>query len=119
MKGAFSFHQFTKRRYLSQGIWLLFLNTTTEEAFGKSNVPFNSLVVVATQTRQREVILKEVYRVSPHLPLLTQRIGTWDSTTGGLSWTRKEDSRRHLHGLTIKAAASHVSWLRRWLSSGL
>ncbi|XP_021924488.1 probable glutamate receptor [Zootermopsis nevadensis] len=99
--------EFAQKRYLSQGIWLLFLNTTTKEAFEDSNVPFNSLVVVATQTRQRMVILEEVYRVSPHLPLVTRRIGTWNSTTGELSWTRQVDSRSHLHGLTIKAAANH------------
>jgi hypothetical protein len=103
------FHQLAKRRLLSEGIWLTFLNATTEEAFGNANVPFNSFVVVATQKIQREVLLEEVYRVAPHLPLKTRRVGTWDSMAGRLFWTRQPVRTSNLRGLTIKAATIHVS----------
>jgi hypothetical protein len=94
---------------LSEGIWLTFLDMTTEEAFGDANVPFNSFVVVATQTVQRDVLLEEVYRLAPHLPLQTRRVGTWSSATEKLLWTRRLDRRSSLSDLTIKAATIHVS----------
>jgi hypothetical protein len=81
-------------------------------------VPFNSLVVVATQTKQRNVILEEVYRVSPRLSLVARRVGTWDSATEVLSWTRQAHGRSHLRGVTIKAATWHVSKLKFLLFLG-
>lgn len=87
----------------------MFLNTTKEEAFEDVNVPFNSLVFVATQLGQRQFLLKEVHRVAPHLPLVTRPVGTWDSAAGGLTWAREATRTGELHGLTIKAAMNHVS----------
>jgi hypothetical protein len=94
---------------LSEGIWLLFPDTTKEEQLEDVNVPFNSLVLVATQTGQTQFLLEEVYRVAPHLPLVTRRVGTWDSAAGGLTWARETTRTYDLRGVTIKAAMTHVS----------
>lgn len=102
-------HQLAKSSLLSEGIWLTFLDMTTEEAFGDANVPFNSFVFVATQKIQREVVLEEVYRLAPHLPLETRRVGTWSSATGKLLLTRRPGRTSSLSDVTIKAATIHVS----------
>ena len=99
---------FIKRRFLSEGVWLLFLNTTKEEAFEDVKVPFNSLVFVATQIGQRQFLLEEVYRVAPHLHLVTRGVGIWDGAARRLTWTREATRTGDLHGLTIKAAMNHV-----------
>jgi hypothetical protein len=73
------------------------------------NVPLNTLVFVATQIGQRQFLLEEVYRVAPHLPLVTRGVGTWDGVARRLTWTREATRTGDLHGLTIKAAMNHVS----------
>ena len=98
-----------KRRFLSQDLWLLFLNMTKKEAFQDIKVPFNSLVFVATQIGQRNFLLEEVYQVAPHLPLVTRGVGTWNGAARRLTWTREATRTGDLHGLTIKAAMNHVS----------
>jgi len=87
----------------------LFHNTAKKEAFEDVKVPFNSLVFVATQSGHRQFLLEEVYRVAPHLPLVTRGVGTWDGTARRLTWTREATRTGDLHGLTIKAAMNHVS----------
>jgi hypothetical protein len=105
--------QFTKKRFLSEGIWLLFLNATTQEAFGDEKLPFSSLVVVAKQINQVEVLLEEVYRVGPHSSLVFRPAGSWDSMREVLLWTGQAVRRNHLRGLTVRAATIHVSNVTR------
>ncbi|PSN42841.1 hypothetical protein C0J52_14395 [Blattella germanica] len=98
----------SKKPQFSDGLWLIFLSSPTQEVFQSLPVPFNSFVVVAHYQRD-SVLLEEVYRIAPHLPLIIRRVGTWSKTTGGLSWTQQNvHSRRNsLRGMTLKAISDH------------
>jgi len=94
----------------SKAIWLLFLNTNTslEQFFTDINIPFDCQFLVAQSQSDHVVVLTEVYRVSPTLPLQTYRFGNW--TAGGeLTWPSQGlyTRRKNLNGLKIQA--THLS----------
>jgi len=64
--------------------------------------------VAHTQT-DHVVVLTEVYRVSPTLPLQTYRFGNWTAGSG-LKWPREGlyMRRKNLKGLTIQATRINV-----------
>jgi hypothetical protein len=77
-------HLFQKRKYQiflqafvdtdsSRALWLLFLDTNTslEQFFTDINIPFDCQYLVAQPQSDHVVVLTEVYRVSPTLPLQT------------------------------------------------
>ena len=94
----------------SRAIWLQFLDTNTslELFFTDINIPFDCQFLVAQPQSDHVVVLTEVYRVSPTLPLQTYRFGNW-TAGGGLTWPSKGLYRRrnNLKGLTIQA--THLS----------
>jgi hypothetical protein len=57
----------------SKAIWLLSL----EQFFTNINIPFDCQFLVAQPESDHVVVLTEVYRVSPTLPLQTYRFGNW------------------------------------------
>jgi len=71
----------------SRAIWLLFLdmNTSLEQFFIDIDIPFDCHFLVAQPQSDHVVVLTEVYRVSPTLPLQTYRFGNW-TAGGGLTW---------------------------------
>jgi hypothetical protein len=71
----------------SRAIWLLFLDTNTslEQFFTDINIPFDCQFLVAQPQRDHVVVLTELYRVSPTLPMQTYRFGNW-TAGGGLTW---------------------------------
>jgi hypothetical protein len=89
---------------MSEFIWLLFLdkNSSLEEFFTGINIPFNCEFLVA-QPDDHDVVLTEVYRVSPTLPLQTYCFGNW-TPHGGLTWPSQGfyQRRNNLQGLTLK-----------------
>jgi hypothetical protein len=95
----------------SKAIWLLFLdkNSSLEKFFTGINIPFNSEFLVA-QPDDHVVVLTEVYRVSPTLPLQTYRFGNW-TPDGGLTWPSQGfyHRRNNLQGHTIRATRVNVS----------
>jgi hypothetical protein len=99
----------------TRDIWLLFLdtNTSVEQFFTNINIPFDCQFLVAQSQRDHVVVLTEVYRVSPTLPLQTYNFGNW-TASGGLSWPLQGiyKRRNNLQGYTIQVAASNkiVSW---------
>jgi len=99
--------------YSSKAIWMLFLNTNTslEQFFTNINIPFDCQFLVAQPQSDHVVLLTEVYRVSPTLPLQTYRFGKW-TTGGGLTWPSQGfyTRRKNLKGLTIQAIKTNVSW---------
>ena len=101
--------------YSSKAIWLLFLDTNTslEQFFTDINIPFDCQFLVAQPQIDHVVVLTEVYRVNPTLPLQTYSFGNW-TAGGGLTWTSKDFyvRRKNLKGLTIQATRLHV---RRYL----
>ena len=94
----------------SKAIWLLFLDTSTslEQFFTDINIPFDCQFLVAQPQSDHVVVLTEVYRVSPTLPLQTYRFGNW-TAGGGLTWPSQDvyTRRKNLNGLTIQA--THLS----------
>ena len=103
--------------YSSRAIWLLFLDTNTslEQFFTDINIPFDCQFLVAQPQSDHVVVLTEVYRVSPTLPLQTYRFGNW-TAGGGLTWPKQGlYKRRHnLQGHVIRAAhrnASESLWM--------
>jgi hypothetical protein len=91
--------------------WLLFLDTNTslEQFFTDINIPFNCQFLVAQTQSDHVVVLTEVYRVRPTLPLQTYRFGNW-TVGGGLS-CRSEGlytRRNNLQGAELKAGAQMV-----------
>jgi hypothetical protein len=86
--------------------WLLFLDTNTslEQFFTDINIPFDCQFLVARPQTDHAVVLTEVYRVSPTLPLQTYRFGNW-TAGGGLTLPSQGLYRRrnNLHGHVIKA----------------
>ena len=91
--------------------WLLFLDTNTslEQFFTDINIPFNCQFMVAQPQSNHVVVLTEVYRVSPTLPLQTYRFGNW-TVGGGLTWPPQGLYRRrnNLQGLELKAGSRMV-----------
>jgi hypothetical protein len=91
---------------------VLFLDTNTslEQFFTDINIPFDCQFLVAQPQRDHVVVLTEVYRVSPTLPLQMYRFGNWTAggglfyTSQGLHWRRNS-----LHGHIIRAAHVNVS----------
>jgi hypothetical protein len=98
--------------YSSKAIWLLFLDTNTslEQFFTDINIPFDCQVLVAQPQSDHFLVLTEVYRVSPTLPLQTYRFGNW-TAGGGLAWPSQGLYRRrnNLEGYIIQAAHETVS----------
>ena len=97
--------------YSSKAIWLLFLDTNTslEQFFTDINIPFDCQFLVAQPQSDHVVVLTEVYRVSPTLPLQTYRFGNW-TAGGGLTWPKEGlyMRRKNLKGLTIQATRINV-----------
>ena len=95
----------------SRAIWLLFLDTNTslEQFFTDINIPFDCQFLVAQPQIDHVVVLTEVYRVSPTLPLQTHGFGNL-TAGGGLTWPSHGLYRRrkNLNGLTIQATQPSV-----------
>ena len=84
-------------------------NTSLEQFFTDINIPFDCQFLVAQPQSDHVVVLTEVYRVSPTLPLQTYRFGNW--TAGGvLTWSSLGFymRRKNLKGLTIPATRLSV-----------
>jgi hypothetical protein len=98
--------------YSTKAIWLLFLDTNTslEQFFTDINIPFDCQFLVAQPQSDHVVVLTEVYRVSPTLPLQTYRFGNW-TAGGGLTWPSQGFymRRKNLKGFTIQATKLNVS----------
>ena len=98
----------------SRVIWLLFMDTniSLEQFFTDINIPFDSQFLVAQPQSDQVVVLTEVYRVSPTLPLQTYRFGNW-TAGGGLTWPSQGfyTRRKNVNGLTIQATRQSVSWI--------
>ena len=94
----------------STTIWLLFLDTNTslEQFFTDINIPFDCQFLVAQPQSDHVVVLTEVYRVSPTLPLQTYRFGNW-TASGGITWPLQGfyTRRKNLRGFKIQA--THLS----------
>jgi hypothetical protein len=90
---------------------LLFLDTSTslEQFFTDINIPFDCQFLVAQPQSDHVVVLTEVYRVSPTLPLQTYSFGNW-TAGGGLNWPSQGlyMRRKNLEGLTIQATHLRV-----------
>jgi hypothetical protein len=79
-----------------------------EQFFTDINIPFDCQFLVAQPQSDHVVMLTEVYRVSPAMPLQIYRFGNW--TAGGdLTWPSEGlySRRNNLEGLTIEA--THLS----------
>ena len=100
---------------LSHAVWLLFLDTNTslEQFFTDINIPFDCQFLVAQPQSDHVVVLTEVYRVSPTLPLQTYRFGNW-TAGGGLTWPSEGLYRRrhNLQGIVLRVAVNNVMYLR-------
>jgi hypothetical protein len=70
--------------YSSGDIWLLFLDTSTslDQFFTDINIPFDCQFLVAQPQGDHVVVLTEMYRVSPTLPLQTYCFGNWTAAGG-------------------------------------
>jgi hypothetical protein len=102
----------TQGTQASTAIWLLFLDTNTslEQFFTDINIPFDCQFLVAQPQCDHVVVLTEVYRVNPTLPLQTYRFGNW-TAGGGLTWPSQGLYRRrnNLHCHIIHATHINVS----------
>jgi hypothetical protein len=109
------FVQFVANRSFSSAIWLLFLDTNTslDQFFTDINIPFDCQFLVAQPQGDHVVLLTEVYRVSPTLPLQTYRFGNW-TAGGGLTWPSQGLYRRrnNLQGIVLRVAVKNVMCLR-------
>ena len=98
--------------YSSKAIWLLFMDTNTsqEQFFTDINIPFDRQFLVVQPQNDHVVMLTEVYRVSPTLPLHTYSFGNW-TAGGGLTCFLKNFymRRKNLNGFTIQATRVNVS----------
>jgi len=85
-------------------------NTSLEQFFTNINIPFDCQFLVAQPQSDHVVVLTEVYRVSPTLPLQTYCFGNW-TAGNGLPWPSESLYRRrnNLQGHTIRAAHIKVS----------
>jgi hypothetical protein len=97
--------------YMSDVNWLLFLDTNTslEQFFTDITIPFDCQFLVAQPQSDHVVLLTEVYRVSPTLPLQTYRFGNW-TAGGGLTWPSQGLywRRNNLQGVQLKAGIQQV-----------
>jgi hypothetical protein len=102
----------TQETQVSRAIWLLFLDTNTslDQFFTGINIPFDCQFLVAQPQGDHAVVLTEVYRVSPTLPLQIYRFGNW-TAGGGLTWPSQGlyKKRNNLQGHVIHAAHMSVS----------
>jgi len=96
---------------MSDANWLLFLDTSTslEQFFTDINIPFDCQFLVAQPQSDHVVVLTEVYRVRPTLPLQTYRFGNW-TADGGLTWPSQGLYRRrnNLQRIELEAGRSSV-----------
>ena len=62
------------------------------------------------------VVLTEVYRVSPTIPLQTYRFGNW-TAGGGLTWPSQDLYRRrnNLQGIVLRVAVNDVMYLHLYI----
>jgi hypothetical protein len=97
--------------YSSRAIWLLFLdsNTSLEQFFTDINIPFDCQFLVAQPQRDQVIVLTEVYRASPKLPLQTYRFGNW-TAGGGLTCPSQGlyKRRNNVQGHFIRATRVNV-----------
>jgi hypothetical protein len=102
----------TQGTQASRAIWLLFLDTNTslEQFFTDINIPFDCQFLVAQPQVDHVVVLTEVYRVSPTLPLQKYCFGNW-AAGGGLTWPSQGLYRRrnNLEGHIIRGTHIKVS----------
>ncbi|KAJ4446792.1 hypothetical protein ANN_13490, partial [Periplaneta americana] len=82
--------------------WLIF--SQSDHQLAQLNVPFNCEVLVADWEGEK-VTLREIYRVTPKLPLHIHHFGYWDLRTRS-NWSRLGlyQRRNSLDGYTIKTA---------------
>jgi len=83
-----------------------------EQFFTGINIPFDCQFLVAQPQNDHVVVLTEVYRVSPTLPLQTYRFGNW-TAGGGLTWSSQGLYRRRnsLQGIVLRVAVNNVMYL--------
>jgi len=86
------------------------MNTSQEQFFIDINIPFDCQFLVAQPQSDHIVVLTEVYRVSPTLPLQIYRCGNW-TAGGGLTWPSQGlyKRRNNLQGHIFWAAHVRVS----------
>jgi hypothetical protein len=104
--------QFSPKPCVFSAIWLLFLNTTSslQEFFANVNIPFNCEFLVAQKEEDDVVVLTEVYRVSPSLPLQTYRFCNWSANSGlTCSSVGLYQRRGNLEGLVLITSIKAVS----------
>ncbi|KAJ4427733.1 hypothetical protein ANN_25385, partial [Periplaneta americana] len=96
---------------LRNAIWLLFLETEhlEREIFDDINMPFDCEFLVAKLQDGGGVVLNEVYRLGPTLPLNVCNLGNW-SERAGSSWstTSLYQRRNSLQGLVLKTGTMRV-----------
>ncbi|XP_069681549.1 probable glutamate receptor [Periplaneta americana] len=98
------FVQHLVNRTVCHAAWLLFLDAGTQivEFFTDINIPFDCEFLVA-QPADGGILLTEIYRVAPTLPLQVYRLGTWTPESGmNLSTLSFYQRRSHVHGIQIK-----------------
>jgi hypothetical protein len=81
-----------------------------EQFFTDINIPFDCQFLVAQPQGDYVVVLTEVYRVSPKLPLQTYSFGNW-TAADGLTWPSQGLYRRrnNLNGNVIQGTRLNVS----------
>ncbi|KDR16868.1 hypothetical protein L798_08610 [Zootermopsis nevadensis] len=102
-------YDFTSNSCMS-AIWLLFLNTASslQGFFANISIPFDCEFLVAQEEDDHVVVLTEVYRVSPSLPLQTYRFGEWTQRGGMICVSVGLYQRRTgLQGAVLKTAVKN------------
>jgi hypothetical protein len=81
-----------------------------EQFFTDINIPFDCQFLVAQPQSDHVVVLTEVYRISPTLPLHTYSFGNW-TAGGGHTWPSQDLYRRRnkLQGHIIHATHRKVN----------
>jgi hypothetical protein len=79
------------------------------EFFADINIPFDCEFLVAQREDDHVIVLTEVYRVSPSLPLQTYRFGEWTSR-GALNWPVNGlyHRRNKLQGMVVRSSVNSV-----------
>ena len=96
--------------HMTTARWLFFLakNTDFEEFFADINIPFNCEFLIA-QSEDDQIVLTEVYRVGPTLPLQTYHLGKWSPNEGlKLSGSDFYERRNNLQGFEMKTGIRQV-----------
>ncbi|KAJ4451019.1 hypothetical protein ANN_02455 [Periplaneta americana] len=95
---------------LSSAKWLLILDTNSslDELFSKVNIPFDCEFLVA-HPEGVKVVLTELYRVGPTLPLQKFQIGEWSSRGDIRGSTSGLERRNKLQGLILKTGVLDAS----------